>query len=416
MAEINLTSFAEAMKTVYAERMTDPRLYHGDMPLSKMLKIKSKKKAQGSFVTGNVEFRPDNAFVVRDGNNANYGTAQTEGFANWRLNYMRDFYTFRIDLMAEESADGDAASWATPIHTKLFNLPDNYAYWRHRCMWVGSSMKWGDVADATSSTTIQVTPQTERNFRIGDVVDVLVADSGAPGNGITGAVVMDVNVDDPAAPIITLGKELVNYLGVDTTYSVYWTEGRNKGKWGLPDIISTANPSVGNYGNLDRTVQSWWKAQAIALTGSPALQLKHVQQLRNQVSKYARPGDMSKGPFRFFVSDFETHDYLVDKAQNDKRYTAETKVFGLWGDGVLFDGMAFVKDKHCPPLTIYGIDDRCWYAYYNPRTGLGKWDEFGGMLKPVPGADMVEAKWKAYGNVICTAPNTQGVLSGFVIE
>lgn len=180
--------------------------------------------------------------------------------------------------------------------------------------------------------------------------------------------------------------------------------------WGLSAIIDSSDPATiagatNYFGLIQRsTSNNFWKAQEVDKTSSPALGLDDFETVISLVDKNS-PGEVS-----LILSDYDQYRYHANLITPDRRYpTANGEPSSLDGGykAIDYNGIPHLRDKHCPPQTIYFLDESR-YLYF---TNLDwEWIDDGSILRKVPNQDVYEGTLKAYKQLGCSLPSAQGKL------
>ena len=172
----------------------------------------------------------------------------------------------------------------------------------------------------------------------------------------------------------------------------------NAGKdwWGLTAAVDTGNPSVGNYGNIDRSVDTWW--QSYKETTATALTVPIMATAYNTVSK----GNDHPDYIITTQTLFEKYELALTPSL---RYT-DNKSADAGFQNLLYKDAPVFYDTYCTSGRMYFLNSK----YLKLVGHRDKWFVNTEFRRP-PDQDARYAQILAYGNLTSSNGKRQGVLT-----
>lgn len=324
------------------------------------------------------------------------------------FNHTQCGFRLEIDEALIEDAKGMAAAPEDPLQ---FEMRHKVLAARHDFsfdMYGDGSGKLANVASSASATTFVV--DTVRGLRHGMRVGVLLKSNGSAGAGGVASARIAVNKDTKTVTLLG-GAQLADGSGTElngnaTLYGVYRHGSYNDAIFGLQAIVSNANPSVGNYGGIDRTDanKDWWKAHVFGNSGTPrALTLKMIQDAIDAIEINSAEGNAA-----LILCENQIWSHVVDLLDGNRRYGGTQMTLNGWAKAVEFGTTPIVKDPQCPAGKMFILDPMSFTLSCN---GPGSWmDKDGAILSRIDGKTAYEAAWYLRCQLICDAPNANAVI------
>jgi hypothetical protein len=328
--------------------------------------------------------------------------------ARANFNYTRVYGKIRIPgPMMQSTSDVPVAAEAKVYDLETTNLVKQLRSGLNFHMFGDGSGKVAAIVTAPSATTFTV--DDVRGIVNGGRYDVLLIANGAVGGGVRKATV-SVNVStklvtmDAAFSFADGTGAAVN--AAPTTYALYQSGSYNDAVLGLDAVIATGNPTLGNYGGIDRTAagNEYWQGNVLSNSGVPRrASFPLISEAVDQVTRY------SDGEINLAICGYEVHRQLMNELIAARRVENNTKKLNGWATAIMHDDIPLVRDKHCDPTKMYLLDTSHWELFQDSE---GDWmSEDGAILSRVPGEDAYDAAWKRYLQPVCDAPNTQAVIT-----
>lgn len=319
------------------------------------------------------------------------------------FNYKNSYGRVELDGPFMDRAAAGYAADTRPIDLEMKKLVKQIRHAYNFDLYQDGSGKLAAISSVSSGTVI--TPDSLKGFTDGIRIDILQTADGNVGSGVAGATVT-VN---RSAGTITLSTSVVNATDLNTNkanYTIYRAGSRNAAPFGLAAIVNTANPSTANYGNIDRTASGvdWWKGNMTDKSGGQLL-FRDMAAMCDQVDIY------SDGEVNLIITDHNSWNLVTDALRVDRRYGGQQTTLNGWAEAVLFNGIPIVKDKHCPSGYMYFLSIPSFTIYQYSEGGWMDMD--GAILARVPGMDAYEACWIRRWQVVCDAPNANGVIYNY---
>lgn len=180
----------------------------------------------------------------------------------------------------------------------------------------------------------------------------------------------------------------------------------NSGKdfWGLAAIISASDPSVANFGGIDRDTYAYWKAQTKAATTGDTLALTDMANVYNSAS------EGNDHPTNVFTTQlgFEAYEALLT---SQKRFQ-DTAMADAGFQNLMYKGAPIAFDTYADTASTTEGNAPMWFVnfkYIKLKTLSGVWFEPSDMLQPT-NQDVFYKHIKCYGQLIATNCARQGVL------
>jgi hypothetical protein len=170
----------------------------------------------------------------------------------------------------------------------------------------------------------------------------------------------------------------------------------NKDWWGLAAVVEASNPSRGNYGNIDRSTDTWWRSYeentAASLTDA---------QMRTAYNTVSRGNDH---PDYILTTQtlYETYEGLLVP---NARYT-DMKSADAGFQNLLFKDAPVFYDDYCQSGVMYFLNSK----YLKLVGHKDKWFVNTEFRRP-PDQDARYAQILAYGQLTCSNCKRQGKLT-----
>ncbi len=274
-----------------------------------------------------------------------------------------------------------------------------------RCLFLDGSGKYAGVVDATGATTLQVDDKTY--IQENDIIDVLIETDGSVGDGVLSARVTAITEDSPAAgqATLTLSKNLSLYTNVDTTYAIYLHNTYGKDPWGFDAVISDANPTIANFGKVNRSANSWAKAQMLD-ANSESISSSLLQSLWNKQDRAAGVDAPT-----FCLTTPEIMIDLFKLASVLKQADAKEMMIDNWLRAVRIGGVPIWSSRFCQAGRLYSVYSPDLRIIYSRESGDGKWvTGTDGNLHKVENKWGFEALWIRRWQLAARRCNSQGRL------
>lgn len=274
-----------------------------------------------------------------------------------------------------------------------------------RCLFLDGSGKYATVVNATDSTTLEVSDKTY--VQENDILDVLIASTGAVGYGVERTRVTAITKNSPAAgqATLTLSKALGTFGSVDTTYAIYLHNTYGKDPWGLDAAIDSANPSLADFGGVERGANTWAQAQmqdaANESISSPLLQALWNKQ--DDAAGIDAP--------TFCITTPEIMIDLFKRASVLKEADHKEMKIDNWLRAVTVGGVPIWSSRFCQAGRLYSIYSPDLRIIYSRETGDGHWvTGTDGSLHKVVNKYGFEALWIRRWQFAARRVNSQGRL------
>jgi hypothetical protein len=261
----------------------------------------------------------------------------------------------------------------------------------------------GALAKVRAASTLKVVNvDSVQYIGVGDVVDVLVASSGATTNGIVGATVIKRTTG--AEPTIELDVNLAGSAG--TEYSVYITGSRMNEMDGLRNIIAKNRELHGINGAT--AGNEYWNAKVLNAEGNVAGE-SLFETLMDEV------GAGGNGDVEAIVTTRGIKRRLADTYQSQKRFndSRATEIKGGY-TAIWVNEVPVISDDDAPKGFAFGInkDSFRWFEQAGPG-----WLEKDGVIFHLKNSTTAGQKmnvWQAwfkwYASLGNTSPNRNGVI------
>jgi len=275
------------------------------------------------------------------------------------------------------------------------------------------------ASPASSAAATSVVVDTIRGVRKGMIVDVLLRATGQVGpGGVRGA---RINVARGTKTLtFDNSKQFADGSGADVNanpedYGVYRAGSWNDAIFGLPALVSDANPPTGiaQVGEIDRSLDAndWYRAHVHNNTDAPGtgrrLTFEMIAELVDAI-KADSPVDFSN---MLILSGSALRNQLITDLKGNRRYNARDEMLNGWARGIVFDGLdaPWVVDYQLPDDRVYVLNMSTIDVYQNDK---GKWmDKDGSYLDRIKGRTAYQAAWYWRGQTCIRAPIANGVLT-----
>lgn len=326
--------------------------------------------------------------------------------ARHAYNYSRLYGRIEIDGPHVEGAKSTTAAERRPYDFETKNLIKQMKHGFNYDLFQDGTGIVATPATATSSTVLTVTDA--RGLEDGQILDILDVTTGAVNGGVAGA---EITLNRKTKTITLVSPAaLADYGDVNsnpTNYRVYRHKSRNDAVMGLKGIVNTANPAGGALGGIDRTVaaNAYWKGHVFDGGGSPRpATLLMIEDARSTIEQE------SDGEVNMIICGYAVWAKLAAELVLQKRFTGDKKKINGWCTALMFeDEIPIVRDKHCDPDRMYLLDLNTFEMFMNNE---GDWmDQDGAILSRVAGRHAYEAAWFSFRQLVCHAPNCNGVIT-----
>jgi len=230
-----------------------------------------------------------------------------------------------------------------------------------------------------------------------------------PFLGMEGAVQNDAAI----IPLIEARmNDATNVMMDGMTSALYATsQASNQQFTPLSSAVSATNPSLGNYGGIDRTANAWWKGGAYAAGNVNPTRQNMLQYISGTVKKSAEVPT-------FGVCGFGTWTLLAQDYVGQEQYVI-TPGHGFDGDAngpqsgfraLMVAGVPIYPDPYCPEGTVYFLNTNYLSLYIHEQGSFA----FTGFESTLPnwqigyvGAVLMIAE------MVCTKPKSCTAVTGF---
>lgn len=173
---------------------------------------------------------------------------------------------------------------------------------------------------------------------------------------------------------------------------------------GISGIVSDVNPGAGlTVGQIDRSSvgNGFWKGKVFDNGGTArALDLDLMQQCFDA-------GEEDGGSVSLILSSYAVRRRYLSLLKEDNRFVNTMKLDGGF-DAIEYNGKPMVVDRHCPPGSLWFLDEKTLAMY---RMSDFDWmDDDGSVLSRVDGVDAYSAVLYHYGTLGCSACNRNSVI------
>lgn len=230
---------------------------------------------------------------------------------------------------------------------------------------------------------------------------------------------------DAAARTVVLSTTVAVAASIDTTYGVFsygaWTATDGSGScgemYGLRSVMSTSNPTSspgtnnrgtdpsGLYGAINRTTAgySFWKG-LVKTNPSSTGSLRPIS--LDLLQECVDDAEIASGNEpRIAVAHPAMHRKLAALCYPDRRYSGDSKVLNGGWKGFEFNDMTFVRDKDCPPHTIFFFDPTQFELFEGAPLGII--DEDGNTIRMSTDKDEFTGAYQYTAQLVCMQPNGQ---------
>lgn len=402
MAASNRTTQADMLRRVYRPSMRQQ--FNTKNILLQYLQRNNQTLAEGA----------DMSFAVHSGQSGGWGWSSSGNLPPaGRQRVKRASFNFskmygRIEIAGDhiEGSHTSEAAERRPYDFETKNLIKQMKAGLSFELFLDGTGLLSTPAGATSATVLTATAAEARGLETGMVVDVLLKSDGS--TGAAGVSKAEIDVDTTTSPVtITLTSgSLINYATVNgspTSYGIYRHGSYNQSIFGLNAAIGTTDPASGAYLGISRTTNPWWKGQYLGNSGTPrAISLKLMQQMADLIDT------RSDGETNLIICHHNVWNNLADILVGLKRYEGNLMKLNGWCSALEWQGVPVVRDKHCPSGRMYFLDTSTFQLWQNNE---GDWmDKDGSILSRVPDKHAYEAAWFRFLQLVCDAPNANGIL------
>lgn len=266
---------------------------------------------------------------------------------------------------------------------------------------------WGDgsgnfaTLSSTAATATTITVADSRLIRNGEVYGVLNISTG-----VSLGLVKVTNVVHSTGVLTIEALTTFDFDTASTSYGMFVQGKHNQAPWGLLAMVSDSNPAKGNYGEISRTGNDWWKAQVKGNSGTDrVITLRMIQELIDDCVT------LGNGDPRLLITTHPIWNQIADMLVSDKRFDGSVKTLDGWLEYLSFGGRMITKDQHCPKNKFFALDMSSFCQFQAVDVGEGQWmDKDGAILNRVNNEDAYEGTWYCYKNYFCNNPNGNGRL------
>lgn len=334
------------------------------------------------------------------GDNSNLPTAGVSVDQDAIINIKYHYYAMEISDPTIEASKNNAGAFTNLLERESKMIGRNMKKDINRQIFGDGTGALGKVR--ATSTEKKVLMDSVQYLGVGDVVDVLVASSGATTNGVVSAEVL-ARVSG-AEPYIEIDKELAGSAG--TTYAVYISGSYKKEMDGLRNII-----------NKERTLHSINSATA----GNELWDAQYVNAEGNKAGETLFQGIKSdidgtgNGECEAFITTRGIKDRLADTYQSQKRFN-DAKALDIQGgySAIHVSEVPVLVDDDCPKGYAFGINKDSFRWFQQTQPG---WLEKDGNIFHLKDGSTAGTKmnvWQAwfrwYAALGGTQPNVNGVI------
>ena len=429
---MNLSDAANVLKTFYIGPVRE-QLNQGNVLLSNLERD-----------TSRTAFRGKEAYIpLHTGRNVGVGAraesgtlpaAGNQGYTSsvWHMAYL--YGRVALTGPAIAASQGSEGSFVELLDSEMKGLLQDVKNDCNRQLWHDGSALLTDVSTASSGTSTTVTVDSTKFLSPGMVVDIKKrADLAAITSG-----------DGQTIQSITSSTAFV----MDTTTTTEVDEGvyvggvasnsTSREMWGLEAIVSASDP--GNHGTeaaatrlgqIDRSSNSFWKANVVAPAAANGLLDDSLVQLQEAYDQSDIEGDAQPG---IILTSHACRREIAGALTGLRRFSDPGQLKGGW-TGIQFNNAVIVADKDAsttndPANASAGVWDLSGDAYvagdFNRFYFIApdsmhfqvledwQWMDEGGVLVRsgvgTSGVDEFEATLFSYQNLVCTRPNANVLL------
>ena len=398
--------------------------------------------------------------------------AQTNVYSKAVYNMVRHYARIKLDNYLVKSAQSDPGSYLRAVDAEVTGMASSLNINQNEELYLSASGERARLSGASSAgLVLTVDPSgfadsaTEgdqkvdlgtRYLRAGMLISVIVAQTGIPiGAAVSQAVLEIATVDSDTAITLTTavsanedsdnpadGDIIVRALSNSGPGGTVVQGTASEGGWalagqgemyGLLDIVATRDPgngvtdfgdndgtnTRGNIGGIDAALSGpFWQARERTLstgTGSGtntvagAFQDDKLALLLSDIRKN------STGDATICITTYEVMHAIKSQWANARRIDWNGRMPRVdgWIPAIDFDGIPIVADRHCPPETLFALDENhLFFFQYNE----GEWADINGqiLIPDVGTSDTWSAQWFHYREFGCDMRHTSGRLNGIL--
>lgn len=310
------------------------------------------------------------------------------------------------EIMEDSVGEGGIAS---ALQLEVEDVAQTTRIDAERTLFLDGSGKYADVVSASSATSLVIDDMTYVQEQ--DRLDIVVSATGATGSGAINARVTSIALNSPSAGKATLtlaSPGLIAFGSVGTSYAIYKNGTYNKDSWGLDALINNVDPGVGAFGNVERSSNSFAKAQMLdAQNGSINSSL--LQALWN---KQDRAAGIEKPTFCITTPEIMID--LLKRASVLKQADHREMTIDNWLTAVAVGGVPIWGHRFCQPGRLYSIYAPDIEIMYSKGVGEGRWvldgADGGQRMQKVPGKWGYEGLFIRRSQLAARRINSQGRL------
>src|SRR5215831_12724803 len=331
-----------------------------------------------------ISYRAEETPIGAPGNQA-YAAVQV------RLKY--GYGRIRLSGQAMQLADTNVQAFASALDEEMNRLKDDLAKDSNRIAY-GNRGGNGAIAFITDTATSAThTVDNAQNLQLGELVDVLIATTGAATGGGTALTISAINY----------ARNTVTFSGsigpTTTTLAIYRSGNRLQEPEGIASIVD----STGAIHGVDPATQPLWAA-VVDRPGtnrplSEALMIKMCDNVRRNGGKVS-----------VILTSLGVRRSYFNLLTQQRRYT-DTKSYPGGFQGLPFNygtEIPVVEDVDAPVSIMYMLDESKWKVY---RQKDWSWaDDYNSILKWVVDFDSWQAMMRKYWQVGITQRNANGCL------
>jgi len=199
---------------------------------------------------------------------------------------------------------------------------------------------------ATSATVIRVA--SPRLLDIQMPVDVLVTATGAVGDGVVGARILDVNsVTGSTDYTVTLDTAVGAFASLDATYGLFISGSWHRHAYGLPDILS----DTGVLGTLDRSLAANQRFRAQVKDMGGAEPTPELLDLAVRSVRRRSPGSAHND--HIAIVNETMMNFFINNGAQRLEFRGSDDPYQLFARGVKIGDLTFLEDRHM-------IDNEIW--------------------------------------------------------
>lgn len=399
MATLDTTAFQDAMKTWYLAGIRD-NTNRSTVLLDKL--TRDEERVGGNFAYVSL-LRRGNPGVGSRAEGGTLPTANTSKFQKATFGLKSQYGRFEVSGQATRQSVGDRAAFAEAVDTQIRSLMMDLPSEHNRMLFNDGTGALTVLTETTANTT-KISVASTQYFKESDLVDVRNTTSGTAVTSGTDLSVDDVDEDNL---IITVSTAIT----ATDVHSFYRAGSRNQEIFGLEALVATANPTVGNFGNIDRTVTAgkFWQANIVGNSGTNRPFSSGL--IQQGLSKSDIKG---RGDPQLLVSDHDMWITYGNFLAPSRRFNDLIETLDGGWKMLPFNGLPWVADKDCLPNRVYILDLRAIFLFQH---GDYEWmDLDGAILNRVLNKDVYEGTLLKDMQLGSDACNKQSVVTDLAVQ